>query len=252
MAERVATPLVHTLHRPFDDQTAALYAAHAPHAWVVPISRAQLADAPPGLRLLGPIPNPLTLAEWPAGGPRGDHLVWLGRVDPEKGPDVAISAARRAGRDLVLAGPVQPAQQGFFDAHVAPLLDAHARYVGEVGAIAKRRLLAGAAGLLMPIRWPEPFGMVMIEAMACGTPVIAFRAGAAPEIVVDGRTGFVVDDERGMVDAIARLPDVDRRVCRAHVASTCDTPRVAAAYERAFRTAIAGSAGAGGTSRDAA
>ena len=106
------------------------------------------------------------------------------------------------------------------------------RFVGEVGGAVKRSLFARARGLLMPIRWEEPFGMVMVEAMACGTPVIAFPEGAARELVVEGRTGFLVDDEQAMAEAIGRLPTIGARKCRDWVAAHCDVDVVAAAYEQ--------------------
>jgi glycosyltransferase involved in cell wall biosynthesis len=138
---------------------------------------------------------------------------------------------------LVLAGVIQPGQQAFFDREVAPHIDGdRVRFVGEVGGSAKRSLFARARGLLMPIRWNEPFGMVMVEALACGTPVIAFPEGAARELVIDGKTGFLVDDERAMAVAVGRLPRIDARDCRAWVSQHCDVEVVAAAYERTYRS----------------
>ena len=142
-------------------------------------------------------------------------------MTPEKGPHRAIAAARAVDVPLVLAGVIQPGQQAFFDREVAPHIDGdRVRFVGEVGGSAKRSLFARARGLLMPIRWDEPFGMVMVEALACGTPVIAFPEGAARELVIDGKTGFLVDDERAMADAIGQLPRIDARDCRAWVEPT--------------------------------
>ena len=133
----------------------------------------------------------------------------------------------------MLAGVIQPGQQAFFDREIAPHIDGDTvRFVGEVGGSVKRSLFAHARGLLMPIRWDEPFGMVMVEALACGTPVIAFPEGAARELVIDGRTGFLVDDERAMADAIGQLPRIDARDCRDWVRQHCDGEVVAAAYER--------------------
>jgi len=127
----------------------------------------------------------------------------------------AIEAARLAGRELVLAGKVDAADAVYFATHVEPSIDgSQIRYVGEAGADDKRRLLAGAQALLFPIDWDEPFGLVMIEALASGTPVIGFRRASVPEIVDDGVTGFVVDDAAGMAAAVGRLREIDRRVCR--------------------------------------
>ena len=139
-------------------------------------------------------------------------------MNDDKGPQRAIAAARAAGMPLVLAGPVQPGQEEFFAREVEPHIDDDAvRYVGEVGEEGKRELYTGARALLMPIRWAEPFGMVMVEAMACGTPVIAFPEGSAPEVVIDGETGFLVEDEDAMARAVGRLDEIDRERCRASV-----------------------------------
>src|SRR5579871_3906254 len=197
MAGRIDTPLVHTLHGPFTAETAAFYAHHGHKGALVGISRAQLSSAPPELGLVSSIPNPIDPQAWPLHERKGDYLLWVGRMTPEKGPQRAIAAARATDVPLVLAGVIQPGQQAFFDREIAPQIDgARVRFVGEVSGRAKQSLFACARGLLMPIRWNEPFGMVMVEALACGTPVIAFPEGAARELVIDGRTGFLVENER--------------------------------------------------------
>ncbi len=235
MANRMDTPLVHTLHGPFTADTAAFYARHGHKATLVGISRAQLMSAPPELGAIDSIPNPIDLRAWPLQERKSDYLLWIGRMTPEKGPHRAIAAARAVDVPLVLAGVIQPGQQAFFDREVAPHIDGdRVRFVGEVTGSAKHSLFAGARGLLMPIRWDEPFGMVMVEALACGTPVIAFPEGAAREIVIDGKTGFLVDDERAMVDAVGLLQRIDARDCRAWVSEHCDVEAVAAAYEQTY------------------
>ena len=237
MAGRIDTPLVHTLHGPFTRETAAFYGRHGHKGTLVGISRAQLAAAPPELGLIPSIPNPIDLRAWPLQQHKGDYLLWIGRMTPEKGPHRAIAAARAVDVPLVLAGVIQPGQQEFFDREVAPHLDGtRVRFVGEVGGSVKQSLFASARGLLMPIRWDEPFGMVMVEALAGGTPVIAFAEGAARELVIHGRTGFLVDDERAMADAIGHLPRIDPRACRDWVSQHCDGEAVAAAYERTYRS----------------
>jgi glycosyltransferase involved in cell wall biosynthesis len=239
MANRLGTPLVHTLHGPFTPDIAAFYARHGNKAALVGISRAQLASAPPGLDPIGVIPNPIDLRVWQLQERKGDYLLWVGRMTPEKGPHRAIAAARAVDVPLVLAGVIQPGQQAFFDDQVAPHIDGQrVRFVGEVHGSAKRSLFAHARGLLMPIRWDEPFGMVMVEALACGTPVIAFPEGAARELVIDGTTGFLVDDERAMAVAVGHLPRIDARDCRDWVSRHCDVEVVAAAYERTYRSVM--------------
>jgi glycosyltransferase involved in cell wall biosynthesis len=242
-ANRLRPPLVHTLHGPFTEATAAFYAHHAHKATLVGISRAQIASAPAGLRATESIPNPIDLRAWPLQEVKDDYLLWVGRMTHDKGPDLAIAAARAAGVRLILAGVIQPGQREYFDREVAPHLDGdRVHFVGEITGSVKRSLFANARALLMPIRWAEPFGMVMIEALACGTPVIAFSRGAARELIIDGRTGFLVDDEHAMAAAVHRLSCIAPRDCRQWVAEHCDADVIAGEYEGAYRAAIARSA----------
>jgi glycosyltransferase involved in cell wall biosynthesis len=237
MADRLRTPLVHTLHGQFTAETGAFYSRHGHKGALIAISRAQLAGAPAGLRPLAVIPNPIALANWPLQPKKDDYLLWVGRMTADKGPHRAIEAARLAGRPLVLAGIVQPGQRAFFEREVAPHVDGKAvRFVGEVTGARKRSLFSRASALLMPIRWEEPFGMVMIEALAGGTPVIAFDEGAVPELIVDGETGFIVADEAAMAAAVPRLRDISPTNCRAWAVAHCDVDTVAAAYESAYRS----------------
>jgi glycosyltransferase involved in cell wall biosynthesis len=237
MADRLRTPLVHTLHGQFTAQTGAFYARHGHKGALIAISRAQLAGAPAGLRPLAVIPNPIAVTNWPLQPKKDDYLLWVGRMTADKGPHRAIEAARLAGRPLVLAGVVQPGQRAFFEREVVPHVDGKAvRFVGEVTGARKRSLFSRASALLMPIRWEEPFGMVMIEALAGGTPVIAFDEGAVPEVIVDGKTGFIVADEVAMAAAVPHLADISPTDCRAWVVDHCDVDTVAAAYESAYRS----------------
>jgi glycosyltransferase involved in cell wall biosynthesis len=239
VADRVAVPVLHTLHGPFDEAIRAFYAEHAGKVWVSALSQAQLDDGPSELRCVGVIGNPIDLHAWPLQRRKERYLLWMGRMNEDKGAHRAIAAARRADMPLIVAGPVQTGQQEFFDAEVAPHIDgARVRYVDEVGGQRKRELFSQATALLMPIRWSEPFGMVMIEAMACGTPVIAFGEGSAPEVVVDGESGFVVDDEAAMADAVGRLGELDPERVRATVAERFDTDIITGAYEHAYHHVI--------------
>jgi glycosyltransferase involved in cell wall biosynthesis len=147
--------------------------------------------------------------------PRGDYLAFLGRISPEKRPDRAIEIARRSGRRLRIAAKVDAADQIYFKERIEPLLaDPLVEFIGEIGDGAKSDFLGNAAGLLFPIDWPEPFGLVMIEAMACGTPVIAWNCGSVPEVIDSGETGFIVRSMDEAVEAVARLPELDRREIR--------------------------------------
>ncbi|MHB1467642.1 MAG: glycosyltransferase family 4 protein [Solirubrobacteraceae bacterium] len=240
MADRLDTPLVHTLHGQFTTATASFYLRHGHKGALVPISRAQLASSPAGLQPTEPIPNPIDVRAWPLRERKDDYLLWIGRMTAEKGPQRAIGAALAAGVPLVMAGVIQPGQKAFFEAEVAPHIDGdRVRFVGEVGGAIKRSLFAGARALLMPIRWEEPFGMVIVEALACGTPVIAFPEGAARDLVQEGATGFLVQDEQAMADAVAWLPRIAPRRCREWISAHCDADVVAAAYESTYLSVAA-------------
>ncbi len=240
MADRLAVPVVHTLHGAFDAQTVRFYERHGHKARLVAISSSQAASAPASVQVLDVVPNPILVDRWPLRCEKQEYLLWVGRMDPIKGAHLAIDAARLAGRELVLAGPVQPGQEAYFHELIEPKVDGCAvRYAGEVGGIIKQELFANAAAFLMPVRWREPFGMVMVEALACGTPVIAFGEGAAAEIVIDGENGFLVADEVAMADAVKRLASIDPGRCRASVAERFDVSITAAGYERVYLDAIA-------------
>jgi glycosyltransferase involved in cell wall biosynthesis len=245
MADRLETPLLHTLHGPFTRETAPFYAHHADKAWVAGISDTQLAMGPPNLRSVGAIPNPIAVDAWPFQSSDEGYVLWIGRMTAEKGPHRAIEIARAAGQDLILAGVVQPGKRGFFERHVEPHIDGRrVRFVGEVGGARKKSLFAGAKALLVPIRWPEPFGMVIIEALVCGTPVLAFDEGAVTELVEDGVTGFIVEDEAAMVAALEKVDQIDAANCRRWVTEHCDVNVVAEAYEAAYRMVLRAGSGA--------
>ena len=238
MADRLSTPLVHTLHGPFTQDATLFYAEHGRKAHIVAISQAQLDAAPAAMGEGRVVHNPIDVDEWPFRSRKEGFLLWIGRMNREKGAHRAIAAARRAAVPLVLAGPVQPGQDAYFAEHVQPHLGRGGiEYVGEADAVRKRDLFRRAAALLMPIRWPEPFGLVMLESLACGTPVIAFPEGSAPEIVEHGVTGFLVADEDGMADAVARLDAIDPAACRSACERRFGVATAVRAYEAAYRRA---------------
>jgi len=239
MAHRLPVPVVHTVHAPFNAETSPYYTRHGHKVWLVAISESQASDAPVGVHVADIVSNPLRVEEWPFQAVKDDFLLWMGRMDPAKGAHRAIAVARRAGCRLVLAGPVQPGQEGYFHTEVEPHVDGEeVVYVGEIGGPRRRLLFAQARALLMPIRWAEPFGLVMVEALACGTPVLAFPAGAAAEIVIDGENGFHAADEEQMADAVGRLDAIDPAHCRETVASRYAATAVAVAYGSVYRRAI--------------
>jgi glycosyltransferase involved in cell wall biosynthesis len=238
MADRLTAPLVHTLHGPFTEDACRFYAEHGPKACIVGISRAQLDSGPAEMGGGRVVHNPIETSEWPFSAEKDDYVLWIGRMSPDKGPHRAIAAAREAGVRLLLAGPVQPGQDEFFAEEVEPALGDGIEYVGEADAERKRELYLHARALLMPIRWPEPFGLVMVESLVCGTPVIAFPEGSVPEVVRDGVTGFVVDDEHAMAEAIGRAGDLDPEACRRDCEERFSVEAVVRGYEDVYRAAM--------------
>ena len=165
--------------------------------------------------------------------------MFLGRMSPDKGVHRAIAVARAAGKPLMIAAKMwEPAEHRYFTEVVEPLLGNDAVYVGEVGGGHKLELLGAAEALVNPIRWPEPFGLVMIEALACGTPVLAFPEGAAPEIVDNGRTGFLCRDEEEMAAFVDEVRWIDRRQCRERVRTCFSTEKMVDAHVALYRRII--------------
>jgi glycosyltransferase involved in cell wall biosynthesis len=164
----------------------------------------------------------------------------MGRMSPTKGPHRAARLARAAGQRLVIAAKMQePAERHYFDERVRPLLDDKVVYVGEVGGLEKLELLAGARALINPITWPEPFGLVMIEALACGTPVLAYPNGAAPEIVRHGETGFLCADEADLTRRLGEVGDLDRHACREAVETDFSVERMVNAHVELYEAVLA-------------
>src|SRR5581483_7524136 len=166
-----------------------------------------------------------------------EYFAFLGRIAPEKGVDRAVSIAKRCGIPLKIAAKVDRVDQDYYDACIRPMIDGkHVEYIGEINESQKPAFLSGAVALLMPILWPEPFGLVMIEAMACGTPVIAFNRGSVPEVIENGVTGFVVEDELGAVGAVDRLSHLSRQTIRRRFEERFTARRMAQDYLAAYRS----------------
>jgi glycosyltransferase involved in cell wall biosynthesis len=166
-----------------------------------------------------------------------DYLAVLGRIAPEKGVDRAIKIAMRCGIPLKIAAKVDRADQDYYDQLISPLITGNplVEFIGEIGDHEKSDFLSGAMGLLLPLDWPEPFGLVMIEALACGTPVIAYNRGSVPEIIDDGLTGFIVEDEISAVGAVNRLSTLSRTAIRAHFEKRFTARRMALDYLAMYR-----------------
>jgi glycosyltransferase involved in cell wall biosynthesis len=231
-------PIVTTVHGPLASELLDVYRHVATvgrgGVSLIAVSHAQRRPAP-SLPVAAVIHHGIDAADFPVGRGDGGYALFLGRMSPDKGAHRAIEAARKARVPLVLAGKLrEDSEFEYFDSEVRPLLGADADYIGEVPHDEKVRLLAGACALLFPIRWNEPFGLVMLEAMACGTPVLAFREGAAPEVVEDGVTGYLCDDEGHMAHCLTRLDSLSRAACRRAVETTFSTARMAADHLELF------------------
>jgi glycosyltransferase involved in cell wall biosynthesis len=235
--------VVTTCHGPFADELRSIYRRYATRLPVVAISRDQAARAPE-IAVSRVIHHGLDHDRFPMGLGDGGYLLFLGRMAPDKGVREAALLARAAGRPLLIAAKMrEPAEHAYFAEQVRPLLGDDVTYVGEATNGTKIELLAGAVALLNPIRWPEPFGLVMTEALACGTPVLTCPRGAAPEIVDDGVTGFLCADDEAMVDAIGRVEELDRAACRAAVAERFSTARMVEAYIALYEEVAGGDSG---------
>jgi glycosyltransferase involved in cell wall biosynthesis len=238
-ASLVDTPTITTVHGFSGEGILPAYRAFDGHARYVSISDA---DRHPDLTYLATVHHGLDFAEFTHQPRAGDHLLFFGRIHPDKGAADAIRVARAAGLPLVVAGIVQ--DRAYFEREVEPHLAGDVRYVGPVGPAERDRLLGGAVALLHLIHFDEPFGLSVVEAMACGTPVIAYARGSMPELVADGVSGFLVVNETGAVEAVRRLDTLDRGAVRAH-AERFSAARMVEGYLRAYRAVLTNPKAAG-------
>lgn len=224
-------PTLVTLHLPLDWYPPAALAGRA-RTWLLPVSASQAARADPGLKLLPPIGNGVDEEAYRPAAAKGRYALVLGRVAPEKGFADALVAAKSAGVSLIAAGKLYPyaAHRAYFEEQVVPRLDGRRRWIGAVEGAAKRRLLARARCLLVPSTAAETSSLVAMEALASGTPVIAYRSGALPDIVEDKVTGFIVDDVAGMAEALRRVGSIDPARCRRAAEERFSLRRTTRAY----------------------
>jgi glycosyltransferase involved in cell wall biosynthesis len=242
LGELVQTPVVHTVHGPLDAEPGEVYesiARVAPRVGLISLSLNQRRPKP-DLNWVANIPNALDLEHYPCHPHPGEYLLFLGRMNHEKGAHRAIAVAMELGLPLKLAGKMRERrEQEYFADFLEPHLGAGIEYLGEVNHGTKVELLQNARATLFPIEWEEPFGLVMIESMACGTPVVATRHGAVPEVIEDGASGVIVDRWTEIPAALERADALDPLECRRYVEERFAPERMVGDYERAYEAAIA-------------
>jgi glycosyltransferase involved in cell wall biosynthesis len=232
-------PVVATNHGPFDTDLSDVYRRAGTEMPVIAVSHDQAARAPADVPVDAVIHHGIDLDRYPFDPTVGDYLVSFGPMGPEAGLDWAIDVARRAGLPLVIgAGPPAPADRGYLDEVIEPLLGRGVELVGEVDHARKVALLAGARALLNPVQRSEPFGLIMIEAMACGTPVVSTPFGAAPEVVSYGQTGYLARSAGGLAVAVGEAGSIDRRLCRQTVERRFSMDRMAHDHEVFYEAVI--------------
>jgi len=219
-----------------------------PNMPLISISDAQRRPMPKSAKWLATVPHGLGRGLCPFNATGGNYLAFLGRITPEKRPDRAIEIAKRAGMKLRIAAKVDKVDEAYFQEHIRPMLDHPLiEFIGEIGEDEKSEFLGNAYALLFPIDWPEPFGLVMIEAMSAGTPVVAWPHGSVPEVLTDGVSGFIVDSLDAAVAAVRKAASIDRRSVRQAFERRFTAMRMAADYVSAFETLL--NCGVGGAAR---
>ena len=240
LARYARTPTVTTLHGRLDlPELQSIYRAY-PEMNLISISNQQRSPLP-NSRWIATVYNGIRVEDFTLEMNRGDYLAFLGRITPEKGIDAAIDLAKRTGIKLKIAAKIDQVDREYFEQIIKPeLSNPLIEYIGEIDQTSKNQFLGQAYALLFPINWPEPFGLTTIEAMACGLPVVALRRASVPEIVADGKTGFICDSVDEIQKAIARVDSIDRKACRQHVEKHFSVRAMVDAYEAAYKKVLAG------------
>ncbi len=236
--DMLTCPILTTLHFT-DGNDFEKHMAHIhKNSPFISISRAQRKQNP-GLNYIATIHNSVQLNRFPFSDKPDDYLLFLGRIHPHKAPDKAIKLAKRTGKRLIIAAKIDPFEDEYYKTKIKPLIDGkQIKFVGEVGHGQKVALLQKAQALLSPIQWDEPFGITNIEALACGTPVITMNRGSLPEIIVDGKVGFLCKDMNEMARRIGQFHKIDRRACREHAEKHFSAEDMARKYLDAYQSLI--------------
>lgn len=235
LSHKIKTPMLHTLHGPFTEDTTIFYTHFKDACYFNAISEYQQSCLPI-LNYLDTTYNAIDVHNYPFSDQKDDYLIMVSRISKLKGTHLAIQIAKELGEKLVLVGKVDPIDREYFNVQVKPHIDnKQIVFRGEVEENEKRELLKSAKCFVFPIQWPEPFGLVMAEAMACGTPVVAIRNGSSPEVVADGKVGYIVETIDEMAEAVKRTRNIDPRTCRNHVLENFSPEIMADRYEQNYR-----------------
>lgn len=230
------TPVVMTVHGPFTPENRHIFKSlRKPH--IVTISDAQATV--PDLNYAGTVYNGLDLASYPFSTEHDGYLLFVGRISQEKGLHLAIELALNVNMPLIIAAKLDDVDRSYFQQYVEPYLSEKIRWIGEVDEEERNQLMSRAFCLVHAATWREPFGLTLIEAMACGCPVLGTNIGSIPEIVVHGKTGYVVSSVEEMIDAVYAMDAIDRTECRRHALDTFSASRMADGYERIYEKAMA-------------
>lgn len=231
------TKTVITLHGAFNAENRYIF-QRLKNPYLVTISKSQ--GIVLGLNYAGNVYNGLNFENYPFSAEHDGYLLFVGRISLEKGVHNAIAVAQILGMPLIIAAKLDPVDRPYYREYVEPYLSDEIKWIGEVDEIERNKLMSRARCFLHPVTWREPFGLTLVEAMACGCPVIGFNKGSIPELVVDGKTGFVVPDVEEMVDAVLKLDIIDRAECRRHALENFNGERMADEYEKIYKKILTG------------
>ena len=231
-----STPVIGTMHGAFNPDNRKLF-EHLRGPNILTISRSQ-AESAPDIHHAGTVYNGLPMDDYPFSKYTEDYLLFVGRISPEKGTHIAVQAAQQLDIPLIIAAKLERTDEIYFHEHIGPYLSERIRWIGEVNESARNHLMSRARAFLHPAMWREPFGLTLIEAMACGCPVIAFNRGSIPEIVQSGVTGYVVNDLESMLEAIVNIDALDRSLTRDYARATFSEKNMADGYEVMYETVL--------------
>jgi glycosyltransferase involved in cell wall biosynthesis len=232
-ANLAKTPVVMTMHGPFTPEVRRLF-KELRKPYIVSISNAQARSAPE-LHYAGTVHNGLSMEKYPWSATHDGYLLFVGRISMEKGVHFAISTAQALDLPLIIAAKLEPLDRPYYQEYIEPYLSDQIRWIGEVEEDERNKLMSRALCFLHPVTWPEPFGLTLIESMACGTPVVAFSMGSIPEIIRNKKTGFVVHDLQGMIESVEAIAMIDRKRCRRYSIKNFSAYRMTNGYESIYQ-----------------